>query len=288
MPSPFPGMDPYLEHPAIWPDVHTTLIVAIRDALVPLVRPRYYVAVEVRVFRSDASDLEVAAVADDAVVRHAGLPISNGGGGTLSGPRNSDLFRSDGSDMSAGAPQDPSSRVLTVQLPQTVAVRERYLEVREPETHEVIAVIEILSPTNKRPGEGRRAYEEKRQRIASTRTNLVEVDLLRGGEPLPVLRRGRPLPREELGDYRILVSRGYQWNRADLYTFSIRAPIPEVPIPLREGEPEPNVDTQALMRSVYDRGGFDARIDYRRDPIPPLKPEDAAWADALLREHGLR
>ncbi len=50
MPTPFPGMDPCLEHPALWPDLHNSLIIALRDALVPRLRPRYYVAVAERIY----------------------------------------------------------------------------------------------------------------------------------------------------------------------------------------------------------------------------------------------
>ena len=42
MESPFPGIDPYLEHPWLWPDVHHRLIAALADNLGARVAPRYY------------------------------------------------------------------------------------------------------------------------------------------------------------------------------------------------------------------------------------------------------
>ncbi len=58
MRPPFPGMDPWLEHPARWLGVHNSLITAIADEIVPKVAPRYYVDVEqhtyVTLFSGDA------------------------------------------------------------------------------------------------------------------------------------------------------------------------------------------------------------------------------------------
>jgi len=88
--------------------------------------------------------------------------------------------------------------------------------------------------------------------------------------------------------YRILVSRAYQRPWAEVYLFDVRDPIPAFPVPLRRGEVEPVMDLNTVLHEVYDRAGFDLAIDYRQEPQPPLEGEDAAWADALLRAHGLR
>ena len=47
------------------------------------------------------------------------------------------------------------------------------------------------------------------------------------------------------------------------------------------------LELQPLVNEAYRNGTYED-TDYRRDPVPPLDPEDAAWADALLREKGLR
>jgi hypothetical protein len=281
VPSPFPGMDPYLEDPELWPAVHTDLIVALRDALVPLLRPRYFVTIELREYEISLAELELLAIGDVSITQ----PRPPRGGTNGPSPAVSAVSAQPGEEGEA-VPVRPG--VLTVQVPRPVPVRERYLEIRRPRSHELITVIEVLSPTNKRTGKGRQQYEQKRLAIAETQTNLVEIDLLRAGEPMPLLHRGAPLARAMAGDYRVVVSRGHLRHRADLYVISVRQALPTIPIPLREGEAEPQVDLQQVLNTVYDRGAYDMAVDYRLEPVSPLAPADAAWADRLLRERGLR
>lgn len=125
-------------------------------------------------------------------------------------------------------------------------------------------------------------YLEKRELVLATRTHLGEIDLLRSGEPMPVLEN------ELQANYRILVSRGDRRPTADLYLFNLPNEIPKFTLPLRSEDVDPVVDLQALLNGVYDRAGYDYTIDYSREPVPALSEEDAAWADALLREKGLR
>lgn len=179
-------------------------------------------------------------------------------------------------------------QILTAAVPVPGRVRETYLEIREPPGGDVITVIEILSPWNKRAGEGRRVYEEQRLRTLGTSTHLVEIDLLRAGEPPPVYPRNWPGKNGLPGDYRVLAARGDRRSAADLYAFTVRDPIPSFSLPLRDGDEEPLVDLQTVLKAVHDRSGYQFRIDYRKEPVPHLRPEDAAWADALLRAHGLR
>jgi hypothetical protein len=162
------------------------------------------------------------------------------------------------------------------------------LEVREAATGDVVTLIEVLSPTDKLPGRGRCEYQEKRLATLGTRTNLVEIDLLRGGEPMPARLRGWPPDAPAPGDYRILVARGRQRPWADVYAFTVRDSLPSFPVPLLPEDEEPSVDLQALVQTLYDRAGYDLRIDYGAAPLPPLEGAAAAWADGLLRERGLR
>lgn len=252
MPSPFPGMDPYLEHPAIWPDVHLELIRASRAALAPKVAPRYYVAVEERTYLVASDPHTFLGRPDVAVV---GAPP---------------LASSPGAASSAVL-----ERPITVELPIPDEVCERYLEVRETATHEVVTVIEILSPSNKHPGEGREQYERKRRKVLGSLTSLVEFDLLRDGPPMPM----GPLPSSH---YRVLVSREWERYNAQLYPFNLDESIPEIPIPLRRGEPEPTLAMGDLIAHIYDQVRYDLRLDYTREPRPPLAPADAAWSNDLL------
>ncbi len=57
VPPPFPGMDPYLEHPALWQGIHNRLIADLDDELAPRLRPRYFIAVEERVYVAELPDM---------------------------------------------------------------------------------------------------------------------------------------------------------------------------------------------------------------------------------------
>lgn len=254
MPSPFPGMDPWLEHPALWPDVHNRLIAAIGDALTPLVRPRYFAAIEERLYKDESADLALVGRADVAIV---------GRGGESTRP----------------AAAASAAAVLDVEVPVVEEVRETYLELRTVDGGDVVTVIEVLSPKNKRPGgDGRTAYLDKRQAIFHSSTSLVEIDLLRGGARMPL--RGN---RVVASDYAVMVFRSWNWPRAQLYAFSVKDAVPAVPIPLRRGEDEPTLELGAVLGQLYDRAGYDLRIDYGKPPEPPLDEDAAAWAAARLR-----
>jgi hypothetical protein len=262
-------MDPYLEDPAVWPGVHNLLIAALCFDLAPRLRPRYYVAVEERVYISHENGAEAMGVPDVVVSRPA-----------------RDDARPSGTNGQAVRPDTPGRRaaVLTVELPLPHRVRETYLEIRTPHDHQVVTVMELLSPANKRPGEGRRQYEAKRQLVLDSLTGFVEIDLLRGGAPMAVWRDGQLLS-DVPGDYRILVSRGNQRPRADLFTFTVRDPIPAFRCPLQPGDDEPLVDLQRLLASTYEQGAYDVRLDYSAVPVPPLGAADAGWMADLLRGH---
>ena len=244
MQNPFPGMNPYLEQSLLWHQVHNRLIVAIADSLTPQIAPKYRVSIEERVYTSVEEAL-VVGVADVSVARRSTEPSRH-----------------------------PTSTIVTepmrVQIPLPEVVVERFLEVRSTQTQAVICAIEILSPKNKRSGEGRATYESKRQKILVSATHLVEIDLLRSGQPMPV-SAAADVP------YRILVSRSQSRPEADLYLLKLREPIPVFPIPLQPGEPEPSIDLQQLLNDVYDRARFDLAIDYAQPLKPSLSAEDTAW-----------
>jgi hypothetical protein len=260
MPTPFPGMDPYLERPGLWEDVHTRLIVAIADMLGPQVRPRYRVSVEQRTYLTVLTPDEVELVGrPDVLVVRTPAPEPASAGPTPA-------------TYSGIQPQ-------VAELPMPDEVVERYLEVRDVATGEAVTVIELLSPTNKLKTEGRDQYERKRLKVLSSATHLVEIDLLRSGQPFPFWIQGRQVQ----SDYRIVVSRAQHRSRADVYLFSVRDPIPDIPIPLRPGEAEPVLPLNQLLHTVYDRAGYDLIIDYLQPPAPPLAKEDMEWLKQLLQ-----
>ena len=258
MPTPFPGMDPYLERADLWPDVHNSLIMALRDYLAPRVRPRYYVSIEQRTYKQEPGGLSFSGRPDVAVVASPKVVY-----------------------QAAPTGEIPPAGIVTVELPIPDVMRETYLEVRGS-GDEVITCLEILSPANKLPGRGRSMYEHKRTWVLESRTHLVEIDLLRGGLPMTVLGDGHG------SHYRILVSREERRPKADLLPFSVRHPIPDFALPLQRRDEDVIVPLNSLLHDLYDRAGYDLRIDYRTDAEPPLEGEYAAWAAALLQETGRR
>ena len=148
----------------------------------------------------------------------------------------------------------------------------RWLMIGKRRAKEVTTVIEVLTPALK--GKDRKAYLDKREAIFSSDAHFVEIDLLRGEEPMPF--EGCPA-----SDYRIAVSRAVQRPTVEIWPFGLRDPLPVVPLPLREGEPELPLDLKAVLDSVYD-GGHSERSIYQDPPEPPLSRSDAAWAKKIL------
>ncbi len=261
MPSPFPGMDPYLEHPELWPALHHLLISEIARFLSPQLRPKYLVYLEVRMYETIDDDLSVIGIPDVSVIQ----------------PQTA--IETTSNAAVAASPKQP----ITVTLPMPYQVREGYLEIRERGNEELITVIEILSPSNKRTGKGRQMYEEKREEILSTRTHLIEIDLLRRGRKMPVIGNNVE------SHYSVLVCRGNRRPRADLYAFNVQNPMPAFPLPLRSGDIEPIINLQELFTQIYDIASYDLKIDYRNwEVIPAVSEADTIWANAWLRDRGLR
>lgn len=259
MNAPFPGMNPYLEHPDRWSTVHNKLIVAIADALTPQLLPRYQVDIEKRVYEVMGFNSLLVGRADVSVQE----------------PRQTS--ESSVTATSTAVAAQPKK----VSLPIAEEVREAYLEVREVATQRVITVIEVLSPTNKRSS-GRQKYLDKRQTILTSQTHLVEIDLLREGDPLP-LQNG-----DDSADYRILVSRAEQRPDADLYSFCLSDMIPVFPVPVVGEDESPLLDLKALLDSIYDRSGYAVFIDYDGDPQPGLAAAEQSWLETYLQAEGLR
>lgn len=250
----FPGMNPYLENPVLWPEVHYGLIGALMRTLNLEITPKYRAAVEKRVYL-------------DAIL--VGIPDTS-------------VFEKRPTVRIEAAQQTAVlSKPERVSVPMTEEITERYLEIREVETNRVVTVVELLSPKNKRAGEGRTQYLEKRQSILSSPTHLVEIDLLRTGKPMPV-EGGRK------SDYQILVSCVRDRPAAARYPFDLREAIPRFPLPLRSSDPEPVIDLAALLSQIYAEAALDLAIDYAQPPNPALNQDDMAWMATLKADqpHG--
>ena len=151
----------------------------------------------------------------------------------------------------------------------------------------MVTSIEVLSPTNKLPGDGRRQYLLKQRQCADAGTSLVEVDLVRQGQWSVAVPRARLSP--DWGhDQVTCVYRAWRPLRYEVYPMPLRQRLPAVRVPLRPADPDVVLDLQALVDRAYRAGAYGWTLDYRAEPVPPLGPDDAAWADDLLRAAGKR
>ncbi|WP_068818826.1 DUF4058 family protein [Phormidesmis priestleyi] len=243
----FPGMNPYLENPELWSEVHFGLIAVLARSLNAVITPKYRAAVEKRVY----ADSLLVGIPDVAVFQPGTQAI---------------------------APQQTTATLtkpLVVTVPIVEETQERFLEIRAVATGTVITIVEVLSPKNKRAGEGKAKYDAKRQTVLNSAAHLVEIDLLRTGEP-------KPMAGGVASDYRILVSRANCRPTAELYPFNLREPLPRFLLPLRPEDSEPVVDLQDLLQQVYQEAALDLAIDYSTQPIPPLPTADFEWIQTLL------
>ena len=253
MPSPFPGMDPFIESQC-WRDFHHSIISEIRNVLMPEVRPRYTVNVEVDVYLAREGGTPVQIVIPDvSVVRGTGWMEENDGGVAVA--------------------LEPT--ILT--LPMTEPIEIAYLAIRRSDNEETVAVIEVLSPTNKSSRDGRAEYRAKRNSLLRSRAHLIEIDLLRGGERLPTVE---PLPA---GDYFAFVSREERRPQAEVYSWTLERALPRIPIPLADGDPDVTLDLQAVFTMTYDRAGYDYALHYDRAIEPPLDANRLEWVGQRLR-----
>ena len=228
MRSPFPGMDPYLEQSTFWSSFHSRLIVALADALAPVLRPRYYVEVETRTYMDTANGELLVGIPDVTVLTQRDRDAS---------PK--PQLSTDSVDVAV------QLRPQTVTLPMPMEVKQRYLEVREVGSDAVITAIEVLSPKNKRRGKGREVYEAKRQAVLGSASHLVEIDLLRGNVPLPMYGD------VQLADYSILVSVASRRPQAELYAFTMKEPLPNFTLPLKAPDEVIWVRLQEIVQGVY-------------------------------------
>lgn len=260
MPSPFPGMDPYLEG-YLWPDVHHRLATEISDQLTPKLRPRYVARIEIQVVVDDAPQGEIGIMYPDVEIvigrrrppEPPPLPLRGG-------------------VLVAEAPATTPASVL-VQLPE---VRVASVEIRDPSQNQLVTSIEILSPINKREP-GLSQYREKWRKLREADVHILEIDLLRRGQ--------RSLPHTNLpkSAYRVSLVRAGS-NQIYAWTLALPDPLPVVPIPLRAPDADVTLDLGLALRTIYDRAAYDLSIDYNELPPPPtLTTEELHWSkDKIL------
>lgn len=265
MPSPFPGMDPWLEGPGVFPDIHDALIFLLREALNAVLPKGFRARGANRIWMDEERHRQP----DVSITRPPEWNAPPEGGVAI------EMFTRLG--------------MLTVQTAfQPDPVVEQYVEIRSTTGDRLVTAVEVLSITNKTPGEaGRGSYRQKQSEFRTGRVNLVEIDLLRGGAhttsiPVHELRR-----RAGAFDYHVCVTAAGVPGRFFVAPFRLTDRMPTIAIPL-EGDAEPvSIDLQPLFDRAYDTGRY-ADSDYlSRPPVPPLTPDQQAWAEGVLRAKGL-
>ncbi|QDV32245.1 DUF4058 family protein [Tautonia plasticadhaerens] len=267
MPGPFPGMDPYLEDHDLWPGLHQGFMTFLWSALNEGLPDRYVANLNERLYIDDPN----RAIVPDAAVFERSSP----GGRPWGNP-----------GAAGAAVLDPP---WLVDWPAE-EIREGFVEIlpaREPDR--VVAVIELLSPSNKAAGStGRASYQAKQAEILGSPAHLIEIDLLRDGEHTVAVSRHQ-LARRGRYHYLTCLNRGSgpRW-RSEVWARTIRDRLPRIAVPLLDDDPDLVLDLQPLLDRCYDAGAYGRRIDYAAEPVPPLTRADAEWVDALLREEGRR
>ncbi len=253
MPSPFPGMDPYLENPELWTGVHAALIGRIQDQLAQTLFPRYAVNYEERVYVITPGDPGYRVIYPDVHVAGPHAATANGPAGGLAIP-------------------EPIAVIEQLD----VELHERRLELYDPTNGSVVTVIELLSPTNKVSGSrGRADFLAMRDQLYASTAQWMEIDLLRGG-----VRTANRSPAAGT-EYQAFVSKIDPVTNArtgHLWPISLRRPLPVLGVPLQPGEPDAPLDLQAVFDLTYQRAMYGYRLNYAGDPpLPEMPASTLAW-----------
>jgi hypothetical protein len=259
MKSPFPGMDPYIEACGLWESFHNRLIHKIYEALAQILPQGYIIDTAVRSY-------VVFLMEDECKKGHLAEPV---GAITEAAARKKPRPKKGGVALA-----EPGEVVDSVPMRAFIAEKfeEMFVEIyTQGEEPILVTCIELLSPSNKRRStEGWLEYERKRQVMLLGRANFIEIDLLRGGDKMPMLD---PWPDSP---YSLLVCRQFDAPYCRVWPAHFQRRLPVIPVPLLYPEPDLSLDLQPLCDSIYALGRYEERIDYARPLIPALSNADAA------------
>lgn len=262
MPSPFPGMDPYLEQSKLWVDFHNRLADEIGAQLNILIRPNYFA-------RLTPYTTYEAIEIGQSTVRNIRPDV-----GVIQ-------------TVSQGSRQNADVAVLEPDPPVESAVRLEEpvdllsVEIYHRDEELLVTAIEVLSPVNKQPShKGYTDYLRKRHELLHSAVHLIEIDLLRDGERPPLEIAVPKAP------YYIMLSRAERRPHVQVWPVQLASRLPALPIPLRNPDPDASLDMNSVMANVYERGAYDVQIDYMQ-PVPPpeLTSEEQDWTDTLLDQY---
>jgi len=267
MPSPFPGMDPYLEHPALFRGLHGRLVANLSETLQSRLPAPYFAEFEERLW----VEVSERPIEPDVSVFRAERPPG---------------VRTDGGPVVGVATR---SRPLVVTVPFEEN-RETWVEIRtrNDDGERLVTSIEVLSLTNKTTGRrARDLYLQKQREILDSQVHLVEIDLLRGGTHSTAVPRHRLLAAAGAFDYHVAI---HPFDRLEdflVYPIRLEERLPEIAIPLLPGDPDVPIDLQAVFDRCYDTGPYLRRVRYAEvTPVPPLRPDQAEWAARVLQPPG--
>lgn len=263
MPGPFPGMDPWLERPAYFTDLHNSLITYFADVLSEVLPEPYIARGATRVVLERQRREPDAGVYD----RRDGVPAG-------------------GIDVAAALTD--AGLIAVADEQEDEAVEEQYLEVRTSTDERLVTAIEFLSPTNKSPGEhGRDAYRQKQSEYLATGLGLVEIDLLRSGQHSTAVSLASLKSKVPTFCYHVCVSGAAVGPQRFVSAIRLEERLPAVQVPLDPGIPPVRVELQPLLDRFYDVRKCGRYLQYAQPPDPPLTAEQQAWAEGVLREKGL-
>jgi hypothetical protein len=264
MPSPFPGIDPYLESPLYWQDFHERFLPYAAEVLQPQLPHRYRARIGERVI---LAAVERTIIPDLTVVQRPPL-----------------------GDAELQTPGHPTGLALDVDAPTIFSAfaeefREAFVEIIDRVGQRVITVIELLSPSNKTPGAGHEQYVHKQQEVLRSGTNLVEIDLLHGGThtlAVPRANLARHAPFHGL----VSVWRAAQPQQYEVYFVRLQERLPRLRIPLLPEDRDVTLDLPAIFTRCYDAARYDLDLDYAQPPPVELSPADRTWLEDWLRDRG--
>lgn len=253
MDYPFPGMDPYLEHPVLWESVHARLIVAIANQLQPRLDPRYIASIEERIFIEGTQ----RRIPDVWIKRVEPAPEA------------------------APTAEAESDTAVIIEV-EELEIRESRVEILDSyDGMRLVTLIEVASPTNTAAGPGRESYRAKQRETLGSECHLVEIDLLRQGRHALAIPAWRVKPLEPF-DSLCCVNRWPARQRFELYPRTLERRLQRVRIPLADDDPDAILDVQSALEQVYVEGRYARRLRYGEECRPRLSPRAQAWADERI------
>jgi hypothetical protein len=259
MPSPFPGMDPWIENAEYFRDFHSTMITLIRSAINERA-PKGYAARGTQLVWMD-----------DEQVREPDVGVFGRRG-----------------DRNFNGPLTLAGALAVEEETAPVEVEQPYLEILSKDGMRLVTVIEILSRSNKRTGDnGREAYLKKQAECKEQGVHLVEIDLLRGGPHTTAVPLAKLRAKAGAFDYHVSITTCNPPIRYYAVPIRMGDPLPMIPIPLDPNIDPIRIELQPLFERTYDTGKYGEFMDFAKPCDPPLTPEQRTWAEGILTAKGL-